>query len=51
MIKREMASIESQWSDTFEAARAGLDGGVVDYRVRFGDPVAEILLYRAPREA
>lgn len=40
---QEMAAIEARWSDTFDAARARLDGGAVDHRVRFGDPVPEIL--------
>lgn len=40
---QEMASIEARWSEAFDATRARLNGGAVDHRVRFGDPVAEIL--------
>src|SRR5262249_26573076 len=40
---QEMASIEAQWSDTFDATFARLQAGSVDHVVRFGDPVNEIL--------
>jgi nucleotide-binding universal stress UspA family protein len=40
---QEMASIEARWSDALEAIRARLDAGAVDHRVRFGDPIAEIV--------
>ena len=40
---QQMASTEARWCDSFGALRARLNGGTVDYRVRFGDPAPEIL--------
>jgi nucleotide-binding universal stress UspA family protein len=40
---QQTASIEAQWSDGVAMMMARLDGGAVDHRVRFGDPVREIV--------